>query len=155
MTESRHSHAAQGVYLDVLHRPSHPLAHPTLITLQTGLLSMQICMGTFILTFIGRSFSIWVEESKAFAKFVSHREARRKMLVIGYFVTIGLIISVFGLLTIPYIVREGADFIHRLQAENIWYVSCKGIPSVYTIYSYCRIIKASMCGDTKRHLGDK
>ena len=81
---------------------------------------MQICMGTFILTFIGRSYSVWMEEHQQFAKLLPHRESRRKMLVIGYFVTIGLIITVFGVLTIPYIVREGADFIHRLQAENIW-----------------------------------
>lgn len=77
-------------------------------------------MGTFILTFIGRSYSVWMEEHKQFARLLPHRESRRKMLVIGYFVTIGLIITVFGVLTIPYIVREGADFIHRLQAENIW-----------------------------------
>jgi hypothetical protein len=31
-------------------------------------------------------------------------------------------LTVFGVLTIPYIVREGADFVHRLQAENIWCV---------------------------------
>lgn len=77
-------------------------------------------MGTFILTFIGRSLSMWFEEVQL-AKAVPKQDVRRKLMVIAYFVTIALIIGVFGVLTIPYIVREGADFISRLQAENIWY----------------------------------
>lgn len=77
-------------------------------------------MGTFVLTFIGRSLSAWIEEAKQLARFVPETDMRRKMMVIAYFVTIALIIGVFGVLTIPYIVREGADFISRLQAENIW-----------------------------------
>eukprot|EP00892_Ulva_mutabilis_P011331 jgi/Ulvmu1/8570/UM045_0012.1 len=81
-----------------------------------------ICMGTFVLTFIGRSLSMWVEEAQQLAKMVRKHDTRRKMMVIAYFVTIALIIGVFGVLTIPYIVREGADFISRLQAENIWVV---------------------------------
>jgi predicted PurR-regulated permease PerM len=81
---------------------------------------VQICMGTFILTFIGRSYTVWMEDHQTFAQLIHQRDVRRKVLVIGYFVTIALIIGVFGVLTIPYIVREGADFIHRLQAENIW-----------------------------------
>lgn len=81
---------------------------------------LQICMGTFVLTFIGRSLSAWIEEAKQLARLVPKHDMRRKMMVIAYFVTIALIIGVFGVLTIPYIVREGADFISRLQAENIW-----------------------------------
>ena len=83
---------------------------------------VQICMGTFILTFVGRSLTVWLQESVRLSRFVKSSTMRRKIVVISYFFTIAAILTVFGVLTIPYIVREGADFVSRLQAENIWCV---------------------------------
>jgi hypothetical protein len=84
---------------------------------------MQIVMGTFILTFVGRSLTSWLQASAHLSNYIESDDLRRKLLVIAYFITIALILAVFGILTIPYIVREGADFISRLQAENIWCVA--------------------------------
>ena len=92
----------------------------TLHFLQLHALRLQIFMGTFILTFVGRSLTVWAQQSNHLKSVISSASARRKVLVLAYFITIALILSVFGVLTIPYIVREGADFIGRLQAENIW-----------------------------------
>jgi predicted PurR-regulated permease PerM len=77
-------------------------------------------MGTFILTFVGRSLTVWVKGRALFATLVKSETTRRKLIVMAYFITIAAILTVFGVMTIPYIVREGADFVHRLQAENIW-----------------------------------
>jgi predicted PurR-regulated permease PerM len=79
-------------------------------------------MGTFILTFVGRSLTVWLKERAAFTELVQSETMRRKVIVMAYFITIAAILTAFGVLTIPYIVREGADFVHRLQAENIWCV---------------------------------
>lgn len=81
-----------------------------------------IFMGTFILTFIGRSFTFSMQNTSHFARFVSNPDTQRKALVICYFVFIAVTIGVFGVMTIPYIAREAADFILRLQSENIWVV---------------------------------
>jgi hypothetical protein len=32
------------------------------------------------------------------------------------------VLTLFGVLTIPDIVREGSDFVQRLKAENVWVV---------------------------------
>ena len=77
-------------------------------------------MGTFILTFVGRSLTLWLQEAARLRSLIKSSTLRRKIVVIAYFVTIAAILTVFGVLTIPYIVREGADFVSRLQAENIW-----------------------------------
>ena len=47
---------------------------------------------------------------------------RRRILVAVFFSFIAALLSLFGLLTIPDIVREGADFVGRLQSDNIWVV---------------------------------
>jgi energy-coupling factor transporter transmembrane protein EcfT len=100
-------------------------------------------MGTFVLTFVGRSFTVWLQENNGFAQIIPERDLRRKLLVIGYFISIALIIGVFGVLTIPYIVREGADFISRLQAENIWYEALIFLP-IITIK--CCVLMALLAG---------
>jgi predicted PurR-regulated permease PerM len=79
-------------------------------------------MGTFILTFVGRSLTMALQQNARLGSILESPSKRRKLLVLAYFITIALILTVFGVLTIPYIVREGADFIGRLQAENIWCV---------------------------------
>jgi predicted PurR-regulated permease PerM len=82
--------------------------------------TLQVVMGTFILTFVGRSLMMWLQDSAHLSDFIKSDDKRRRLLVVSYFITIAMILGVFGILTIPYIVREGADFISRLQAENIW-----------------------------------
>jgi hypothetical protein len=52
----------------------------------------------------------------------SCRDARRRVLVVIYFAIIIAFITLFGVLTIPDIVREGADFIKRLKSDNVWVI---------------------------------
>ena len=47
---------------------------------------------------------------------------RRRTAVLLYFTGIVSIVTLFGVLTIPDIIREGADFVSRLQSDNIWVV---------------------------------
>jgi predicted PurR-regulated permease PerM len=42
--------------------------------------------------------------------------------VVSYFAAIIAFITLFGVLTIPDIVREGADFIRRLKSDNVWVI---------------------------------
>ncbi|EFN55763.1 hypothetical protein CHLNCDRAFT_52421 [Chlorella variabilis] len=63
-----------------------------------------ITMGTFIVSFVGNGFD------------------RRRFLVIAYYTAIVSLFTLFGVLIIPDVVREGADFVSRLQTENLWVV---------------------------------
>ena len=83
---------------------------------------MQIFMGVFILAFVGRSLTVWVQTHPRINAMTLTRteDGRRRELAMIYLMLILGLLATFGLLTIPYIVREGADFIGRLQAENIW-----------------------------------
>jgi predicted PurR-regulated permease PerM len=47
---------------------------------------------------------------------------RRRLLVVIYFAIIIAFITLFGVMTIPDIVREGADFIRRLKSDNVWVI---------------------------------
>jgi hypothetical protein len=78
------------------------LSEPSLLCLKVPN-DVQICMGTFILTFVGRSISVWLENHPRFVAWIEGPNVRRRILVIGYFITIALIISVFGVMTIPYV----------------------------------------------------
>lgn len=51
-----------------------------------------------------------------------NRDGRRRTLVVIYFAAIIAFITLFGVLTIPDIVREGADFIRRLKSDNVWVI---------------------------------
>jgi predicted PurR-regulated permease PerM len=42
--------------------------------------------------------------------------------VVIYFAIIIAFITLFGVMTIPDIVREGADFIRRLKSDNVWVI---------------------------------
>jgi len=44
------------------------------------------------------------------------------VLVAGYFSLIVAACALFGVMTIPDIVREGADFVQRLKSDSIWVV---------------------------------
>ncbi len=89
---------------------------------------LQIAMGTFIMAFIGNGF---VESAKNWAPLeaVGPPNVRRRFLVVTYFLTIVALIMAFGVVTIPDIVREGADFVQRLQSDNIWVVLVEKIRS--------------------------
>lgn len=47
---------------------------------------------------------------------------RRRLLVLLYFSGIVSVVFLFGVMTIPDIIREGADFVRRLKSENVWVV---------------------------------
>ena len=49
-------------------------------------------------------------------------QARRRLLVIAYYMAIVSLLTLFGVLIVPDVVREGADFVSRLQTENLWVV---------------------------------
>lgn len=42
--------------------------------------------------------------------------------MLAYFLLIASVFTLFGVTTIPDLVREGADFVNRLQSDNIWVV---------------------------------
>ena len=44
-----------------------------------------------------------------------------------YFTAILAVLGLFGIVTIPAIVSEGTDFMHRLQQENAWSVILKDV----------------------------
>ena len=77
-------------------------------------------MGTFIVSYIGNGFVQSLVESRLLSS-LSYR-ARRRSLVLIYFTAIVSILTLFGVLTIPDLIREGSDFVQRLQSENIWVV---------------------------------
>lgn len=81
---------------------------------------MGIAMGVFIVSFIGNGF---VNSMRQLPQ-LSHidPQKRRRYLVLTYYTFIILIFSLFGVLIIPDVVREGADFVSRLQTENLWAV---------------------------------
>ena len=81
---------------------------------------LQIFMGTFILAFVGNSFVHSFRKSTGFLPLSA--QWRRRCLVLLYFTGIVSIVTLFGVLTIPDIIREGADFVSRLQSDNIWVV---------------------------------
>ena len=77
-------------------------------------------MGTFIVAFIGDGF---VSAAQRRIKFLSSNTVlQRRLLVLLYFSIILSVVSLFGVLTIPDIIREGADFVRRLKSENVWVV---------------------------------
>lgn len=80
----------------------------------------QIFMGTFLLAFIGNGFVESAQDS-IFLRPLSERW-RRRLLVTTFFLLIVSVLILLGVLTIPNIVREGADFVQRLKSDNIWVV---------------------------------
>lgn len=75
-------------------------------------------MGAYIISFIGNSFVQSTENNKLFLRLNS--KSRRRIVVALYFSIIVAMVTLFGVLTIPDIAREGADFVRRLQSDNIW-----------------------------------
>lgn len=53
---------------------------------------------------------------------LSCRHGRRRFLVLSYFLSIIAFITLFGVLTIPDIAREGAEFVTRLKSDNVWVI---------------------------------
>jgi hypothetical protein len=81
----------------------------------------QIAMGTFVLSFIGNGFVRSAQRSAIFPTPISP-PVRRKILVLLYFMAIVSCVTLFGVMTIPDIIREAADFVSRLQSDSIWVV---------------------------------
>eukprot|EP00775_Hariotina_reticulata_P011497 gene11497-11640_t len=79
-------------------------------------------MGTFIISFIGNSFIVNTIDGQVLQMAQPNRDSRRRMLVVIYFAIIIAFITLFGVLTIPDIVREGADFVKRLKSDNVWVI---------------------------------
>ncbi|GAB4823028.1 hypothetical protein N2152v2_010074 [Parachlorella kessleri] len=79
-----------------------------------------ITMGTFILSFIGNGFVESAQSSPLLTRFSP--QARRRLLVLLFYSAIISLFVLFGVLIIPDVVREGADFVSRLQTENLWVV---------------------------------
>ena len=77
-------------------------------------------MGTFIVSFIGNGFVTSAQSLPRLHNMSPQR--RRRVLVLVYYTFIILVFSLFGVLIIPDVVREGADFVSRLQTENLWVV---------------------------------
>jgi len=80
-------------------------------------------MGTFVLSFIGNSFVEGAHRLPAMSplKSVSEKWQRRSLVLLFYAIIVSTI-AIFGLMTIPNLIREGADFVSRLQSDNIWVV---------------------------------
>lgn len=84
-------------------------------------LRMQIAMGTFVLSFIGNGFVRSAQRTMPLPVAIPPG-MRRKFLVLLYFTAIVSCVTLFGVMTIPDIIREAADFVSRLQSDSIWVV---------------------------------
>lgn len=82
---------------------------------------MQIFMGTFVLSFIGNSFVNSAQHTRL-PIHISSAMWRRRVVVLLFYAAIVSTVTIFGLMTIPSLIREGADFVSRLQSDNIWVV---------------------------------
>lgn len=69
------------------------------------------------MSFIGNGF---VTSTDAALSRIENPNLRRRILVVTFFAIIAATLALFGVLTIPDIIREGADFVGRLQSDNIW-----------------------------------
>lgn len=78
-----------------------------------------IAMGTFIISFIGNSFCNSAQEFGPLLS-IKDPETRRRVSVLVFFAMIVALVTLFGVMTIPDIAREGADFVQRLRSDNIW-----------------------------------
>ncbi|GFR44550.1 hypothetical protein Agub_g5821, partial [Astrephomene gubernaculifera] len=81
-----------------------------------------IVLGTFIVSFIGNSFVESAQEKQLVQSVLPTPKMRRQVLVLLYFSMILGVFTLLGVLTIPDIAREGADFVKRLQSDNIWVI---------------------------------
>lgn len=77
-------------------------------------------MGTFIVAFIGDGFVRSAQKGTAFLN--GRPILQRRLFVLLYFAAIVSVVCLFGVLTIPDIIKEGADFVRRLKSENVWVV---------------------------------
>ena len=69
---------------------------------------MQIAMGTFILSFIGNSFVASAQRA-TLPRFLASEAKRRRALVLVFYAAIVSIVSIFGLMTIPNLIRCSTD----------------------------------------------
>lgn len=81
-----------------------------------------IAMGTFIVSFIGNSFIASALDTQPMRWLSPDLDKQRRILAVVFFTIIIACITLFGVLTIPDIAREGADFVNRLKSDNVWVV---------------------------------
>ncbi|KAK9826469.1 hypothetical protein WJX81_002640 [Elliptochloris bilobata] len=83
-----------------------------------------IAMGTFILAFIGNGFVRSAQRLTEGSPLLAPVPPtwQRRLLVVVYFAAIVSCVTLFGVMTIPDIIRESADFVSRLQSDSIWTV---------------------------------
>ncbi|KIY99566.1 hypothetical protein MNEG_8395 [Monoraphidium neglectum] len=79
-------------------------------------------MGTFIVSFIGNSFIEYARDTQPLRLLSPDPDKQRRILVVTFFTIIIAFITLFGVMTIPDIAREGADFVNRLKSDNVWVV---------------------------------
>ncbi|GAX80385.1 hypothetical protein CEUSTIGMA_g7824.t1 [Chlamydomonas eustigma] len=80
-----------------------------------------LVMGTFIISFIGNSLVDSAAGSSG-PLAVLPPPARRRALALLYFAGILATVTLLVVVTVPGIAAEGADFVKRLQSDNIWVV---------------------------------
>ena len=114
-------------------------------------MDLQIVMGTFIVAFIGNGFVSSTQKSTAL-RFLNNRPMlRRRLLVLMYFSGIVSVVFLFGVMTIPDIIREGADFVRRLKSENVWVVVLEKMRNGlgYVFRLRCSIYTQICCKNTE------
>lgn len=113
---------------------------------------VQIVMGTFIVAFIGNGFVSSTQKSTALSFLNNRPLLRRRLLVLIYFSGIVSVVFLFGVMTIPDIIREGADFVRRLKSESVWVVVLEKMRNglgyglviwTYFIYTCIGVLNAS------------
>ena len=86
------------------------------------MVALQIAMGTFVLSFVGNSFVQSVNGTKYLPHIAKSEQGQRRSAVLVYYSIIVSVAVVFGMMTIPSLIREGADFVSRLQSDSLWVV---------------------------------
>ena len=90
---------------------------------------MQIAMGTFILSFIGNSFVASAQRA-TLPRFLASEPQRRRALVLVFYAAIVSIVSIFGLMTIPSLIRCSTNSLQLSSAAT-------GSPELANFYAVC------------------
>ena len=70
-----------------------------------------------------------------------------------YFTAIVSCVTLFGVMTIPDIIRESADFVTRLQSDSIWVVVLEKLRHGLGCSSQSPTVPASSISSDVQHLG--
>ena len=75
------------------------------------------------------------------------------MQVLVYFTAIVSCVTLFGVMTIPDIIRESADFVTRLQSDSIWVVVLEKLRHGLGCSSQLTTVPAASISSDMQHLG--